>query len=74
MGKVKSSPSSNPASGAPALSSASISAAATTVKFIMERKKLGEQLARPVLEAVNFDLKHTVFLYSQHRRSRLLRV
>ena len=28
-----------------------------------ERKKLGEQLARPVLEAVNFDLKNTVFSY-----------
>jgi amidophosphoribosyltransferase len=28
-----------------------------------ERKKLGELLARPVLEAVNFDLKHTVFSY-----------
>ncbi len=28
-----------------------------------ERKKLGEQLARPVLEAVNFDLENTVFSY-----------
>ena len=28
-----------------------------------ERKKLGELLARPVLEAVNFDLKNTVFSY-----------
>lgn len=28
-----------------------------------ERKKLGELLARPVLDAVNFDLKHTVFSY-----------
>ncbi len=28
-----------------------------------ERKKLGEQLARPVLEAVNFDLDNTVFSY-----------
>lgn len=28
-----------------------------------ERKKLGEQLARPVLEAVDFDLEHTVFSY-----------
>jgi hypothetical protein len=26
-----------------------------------ERKKLGELLAKPALEAVNFDLKHTVF-------------
>lgn len=28
-----------------------------------ERKKLGEQLARPVLEAVDFDLENTVFSY-----------
>ncbi|MEZ4921166.1 MAG: amidophosphoribosyltransferase [Saprospiraceae bacterium] len=28
-----------------------------------ERKQLGAQLAKPVLEAVNYDLKHTVFSY-----------
>jgi amidophosphoribosyltransferase len=28
-----------------------------------ERKKLGEQLAQPALDAVNFDLKNTVFSY-----------
>lgn len=32
-------------------------------EIYQERKKLGELLARPVLEAVNFDLKHTVFSY-----------
>ena len=32
-------------------------------EIYMERKKLGEQLARPILEAVNFDLKNTVFSY-----------
>ncbi len=29
----------------------------------LERKKLGEQLAKPVLEAVNFDFKKTVFSF-----------
>ena len=28
-----------------------------------ERKQLGAQLARPVLDAVNFDIEHTVFSY-----------
>ncbi len=32
-------------------------------EIYLERKKLGEQLARPVLEAVNFDLEKTVFSY-----------
>ncbi|MCY7327772.1 MAG: amidophosphoribosyltransferase, partial [Saprospiraceae bacterium] len=32
-------------------------------EIYQERKQLGAQLARPVLEAVNFDLKHTVFSY-----------
>ena len=32
-------------------------------EIYQERKKLGEQLARPVLEAVNFDIRHTVFSY-----------
>ena len=32
-------------------------------EIYQERKKLGELLARPVLEAVNFDLEHTVFSY-----------
>ncbi|GAB4495428.1 MAG: amidophosphoribosyltransferase [Saprospiraceae bacterium] len=32
-------------------------------EIYQERKKLGEQLARPVLEAVNFDIKNTVFSY-----------
>ena len=32
-------------------------------EIYQERKKLGEQLARPVLEAVNFDLENTVFSY-----------
>ncbi len=29
----------------------------------LERKKLGEQLVEPVLEAVNYDLEHTVFSF-----------
>jgi amidophosphoribosyltransferase len=32
-------------------------------EIYQERKKLGDQLARPVLEAVDFDLKNTVFSY-----------
>ena len=32
-------------------------------EIYQERKQLGTQLARPVLEAVNFDLQHTVFSY-----------
>ncbi len=32
-------------------------------EIYLERKKLGEQLARPVLEAVNFDFKNTVFSF-----------
>ncbi len=32
-------------------------------EIYLERKKLGEQLARPALEAVNFDVKNTVFSY-----------
>ena len=32
-------------------------------EIYQERKKLGEQLARPVLEAINFDIKNTVFSY-----------
>ena len=32
-------------------------------EIYQERKQLGAQLARPVLDAVNFDLKHTVFSY-----------
>jgi amidophosphoribosyltransferase len=32
-------------------------------EIYQERKKLGRQLARPVLEAVDFDLKNTVFSY-----------
>lgn len=32
-------------------------------EIYQERKKLGELLARPVLDAVNFDLKNTVFSY-----------
>lgn len=32
-------------------------------EIYQERKKLGEQLARPVLESVNFDLENTVFSY-----------
>jgi amidophosphoribosyltransferase len=32
-------------------------------EIYQERKKLGELLARPALEAVQFDLKHTVFSY-----------
>lgn len=32
-------------------------------EIYQERKKLGEQLARPVLEAVDFDLEHTVFSF-----------
>ncbi len=32
-------------------------------EIYQERKQLGAQLARPVLEAVDFDLKHTVFSY-----------
>jgi amidophosphoribosyltransferase len=32
-------------------------------EIYLERKKLGEQLARPVLEAIDFDLEHTVFSY-----------
>jgi amidophosphoribosyltransferase len=32
-------------------------------EIYQERKKLGEQLARPALEAVDFDLKNTVFSY-----------
>lgn len=32
-------------------------------EIYQERKKLGEILARPVLDAVHFDLKHTVFSY-----------
>ncbi len=29
----------------------------------LERKKLGEQLAEPVMQAVNYDFKHTVFAF-----------
>lgn len=32
-------------------------------EIYQERKKLGEQLARPVLEAVDWDVEHTVFSY-----------
>jgi amidophosphoribosyltransferase len=32
-------------------------------EIYQERKKLGQQLARPVLEAVDFDLENTVFSY-----------
>lgn len=32
-------------------------------EIYQERKKLGEKLARPCLEAVDFDIKHTVFSY-----------
>lgn len=32
-------------------------------EIYQERKKLGEQLARPVLESVNFDFKNTVFSF-----------
>jgi amidophosphoribosyltransferase len=32
-------------------------------EIYLERKKLGEQLARPVLEAVNFDVANTLFSY-----------
>ncbi len=32
-------------------------------EIYQERKKLGEQLARPVLEAVDFDFKNTVFSF-----------
>ena len=32
-------------------------------EIYQERKKLGELLARPALEAVNFDLEHTLFSY-----------
>jgi len=32
-------------------------------EIYQERKKLGELLARPVMEAVNFDLEHTLFSY-----------
>ncbi len=32
-------------------------------EIYLERKKLGEQLARPVLDAIDFDLEHTVFSY-----------
>ncbi|MEO6759675.1 MAG: amidophosphoribosyltransferase, partial [Saprospiraceae bacterium] len=32
-------------------------------EIYQERKQLGAQLARPVLEAVDFDLQHTVFSY-----------
>ncbi|MCB0526997.1 MAG: amidophosphoribosyltransferase [Saprospiraceae bacterium] len=32
-------------------------------EIYQERKKLGEQLARPVLEAVDFDIRNTVFSY-----------
>ncbi|MFN4256859.1 MAG: amidophosphoribosyltransferase [Saprospiraceae bacterium] len=32
-------------------------------EIYQERKKLGEQLARPVLESVGFDLENTVFSY-----------
>lgn len=32
-------------------------------EIYLERKKLGEQLARPVLEAVNYDFKNTVFSF-----------
>ena len=32
-------------------------------EIYQERKQLGAQLARPVLDAVGFDLKHTVFSY-----------
>ncbi|MCC6461530.1 MAG: amidophosphoribosyltransferase [Saprospiraceae bacterium] len=32
-------------------------------EIYQERKKLGELLARPVLEAVDFDIDHTVFSY-----------
>jgi amidophosphoribosyltransferase len=32
-------------------------------EIYQERKKLGDQLARPVLETVDFDLKNTVFSY-----------
>lgn len=32
-------------------------------EIYQERKKLGELLARPVMETLNFDLEHTVFSY-----------
>jgi amidophosphoribosyltransferase len=63
MGKWKNCPFSNPANGAPALSSASTFSRGNDREIYQERKKLGELLARPVLEAVNFDLKNTVFSY-----------
>ena len=44
-------------------SSASIFRVAPTGKFTRERKKLGEQLARPILESVNFEWKTTAFSY-----------
>jgi amidophosphoribosyltransferase len=35
----------------------------TDPDIYLERKLLGQQLAKPVLEAVNFDFKHTVFSF-----------
>ncbi len=35
----------------------------TDHNIYLERKKLGEQLAQPVLEAVGYDFKHTVFSF-----------
>jgi amidophosphoribosyltransferase len=63
MGKLMNCPFSNPASAARALSNASTFSRGNDREIYQERKKLGELLARPVLEAVNFDLKHTVFSY-----------